>query len=246
PGTREPPTDQLARSLPLIGLVDIRHRVGDMRFGDALLPELTLECAPRPAPATTPTPHPFGREIGVVEKSPGPDALHGLVDGVGRVFRGEQSLPELVLAPGPVLQEAQTGLGRVVCRSLERRQVGGRGAAVLDRGHGRPEFRGSRWRGPSRPPHQNSTGTTSIGASSSSDPASISAISAPAPILSLSRILRSISSRTAGFSLRYRRAFSLPWPSWSEPYVNQEPDFLTKPLSTPMSIREPSRLMPSP
>src|SRR5699024_12779345 len=79
PGTREPPTDQLARSLPLIGLVDIRHRVGDMRFGDALLPVLTLECAPRAAPATTPTPHPFVRGICVVVDYPGTGAIHGIL-----------------------------------------------------------------------------------------------------------------------------------------------------------------------
>src|ERR671914_1977250 len=54
---------------------------------------------------------------------------------------------------------------------------------------------------------------------------------------SLSLILFSISSASAGLSHTKARAFSFPWPSWAPSYAYQAPDLLTTPCSTPMSMR---------
>src|SRR5690606_4148459 len=64
--------------------------------------------------------------------------------------------------------------------------------------------------------------------------------------ISRARSSASILFATSGFSLRYRRAFSLPWPMRSSPQLYQAPAFSTSFASTPISISSPSRLMPSP
>src|SRR5690606_11390113 len=63
---------------------------------------------------------------------------------------------------------------------------------------------------------------------------------------SFSRNAASILAATSGLSLRYWRAFSLPWPMRSPSQLYQAPDFSTSLASTPMSMSSPSRLMPSP
>ena len=63
---------------------------------------------------------------------------------------------------------------------------------------------------------------------------------------SFSRSFASSCSAMLGLSLRYWRAFSLPWPMRSPMQLYQAPDFSTSLLSTPMSISSPSREMPSP
>src|SRR5690606_18001065 len=64
--------------------------------------------------------------------------------------------------------------------------------------------------------------------------------------MSCSRICASRRCATSGLSLRYWRAFSLPWPMRSSPMLYQAPAFCTSLAFTPMSISSPSRLMPWP
>src|SRR5580692_2657333 len=56
----------------------------------------------------------------------------------------------------------------------------------------------------------------------------------------------SILPRMSAFSFRNTRAFSRPWPRRSFLYEIQVPDFSSKPLLTPRSIKSPSRETPSP
>src|SRR5713101_8668192 len=53
-------------------------------------------------------------------------------------------------------------------------------------------------------------------------------------------------SRMSLFSFKKTRAFSRPCPMRSPPKLNHVPLFSTNPLSTPRSIKSPSREMPSP
>lgn len=95
-------THQFSRLCAIVRHVDIGHRLSNVRLCDALVPEFTLQGTPRAAPTSATASYPFRGEVRIVDQAPHSESVHGLVYRRRRMLLLHQSLPQLVLAAGPV------------------------------------------------------------------------------------------------------------------------------------------------
>src|SRR5690606_29603088 len=174
------------------------------------------------------------RELGATLRRGREDAEHGLARPLGEVGVADLSpLHELVEGRARAPPGRAAGATPVVVRGGRLAAVGP--APLLDQN------------GDFFPLAAPAVAFAAGAASATVTPAAGSAgASTLAPTPSFSLIFFSSSLARSGLSRRNARAFSLPWPSWSPPYVNHDPDLRTNPCSTPMSMRPPSREMPTP